>query len=196
MATPAAVLLPLEAHRLLRWLELRDAEVAAHALRVARLAGRLGRELCLDGEALVALDLGARLHDLGKGFLPTGLIHKRGVPTPGERALLRSHAAAGETLMAAVGLPREVQVVAAAHHEWWDGLGYPMGLRGRDIPFTARITAVADAFDAMTAPRDYRETWTGEAAAAEILAGAGAQFCPDVVAAFATIFDPDLVAAG
>ncbi len=182
-------MLPLEAIRLLDWLQLQDPEVAAHCARVARLAVQLGRELGLDAEALAELDLGARLHDLGKGLLPHALIHKAGVPLAWERTRLRSHARLGATLLLESGLPRTLQAIAATHHEWWDGGGYPARLRGDEIPFAARITAVADAFDAMTVQRCYRETWTPAAAAGEILLGSGSQFCPEVVAAFDAVVD-------
>lgn len=183
------VIAPLEALRLLEWQRHQDPEVEAHSARVARIAVTLGRELGLGDEALADLELGARLHDVGKGLLPRALIHKAGTPRYWERKLLRAHALLGANLLEAAGLSRSLQAVAAAHHEWWDGGGYPARLHGGEIPLAARITAVADAFDAMTVRRCYREAWTPATAGAEIRAGAGRQFCPDVVAAFDVVMD-------
>lgn len=182
-------LVTVDAQRLLGWLHRQDGDVAAHCTRVASHALAIGRELGLDAHALEELELGARLHDVGKGLLPHALIHKPGAPQAWERLRLRSHAPLGATLLRTAGLSTTIQAVAAAHHEWWDGGGYPARLRGAEIPLLAQITAVADAYDAMTARRSYRETWTPKTAADEIRSASGSQFSPEVVRAFHAVTD-------
>jgi len=181
---------PFEAQRLMRWLQRQDPDAAAHSRRVAVLAVALARELGLESCELAEVDLGARLHDVGKGLLPRSLVGKTGPPTPTERFQLRTHTLLGARLLRDARLPEPLATVAATHHEWWDGGGYPLGLRGEDIPLSARITAVADAFDAMTVRRCYREARTPEVALEELRRGTGSQFCPEVIAAF----DPGLAA--
>lgn len=182
-------LVTVKAQHLLAWLQRQDGDVTAHCTRVAGHALAIGRELGLDAEALEELELGARLHDAGKGLLPRALIHKPGAPHAWERMRLRSHASLGATLLRTAGLPPSIQAMAAAHHEWWDGGGYPAGLRGNEIPLLARITAVADAYDAMTVRRSYREAWTPQAASEEIRSASGSQFSPEVVHAFDAVMD-------
>ncbi|WP_019586802.1 HD-GYP domain-containing protein [Deinococcus apachensis] len=167
-------------------LEGRDLETSGHTERVVRLARALGRALHLPPEDLDALSQGAYLHDLGKLTVPDAILHKPGKLTPEEFAEMQTHAERGHRL--ALRLPHLAPgalTVILHHHERWDGTGYPHGLRGEGIPPLARIFAVADVYDALVSERPYKPAWTPQAAAAEILAGAGRHFDPCVVRAFA-----------
>lgn len=171
-------------------LELRDDQTGAHAERVTelafRLAGRVAPELVSDPE----LEYGFLLHDLGKIGVPDAVVLKPGPLDEDEMATMRRHVELGEQIVARIpylsGLARQV---ISAHHERWDGSGYPRGLVGEDIPLPARIFAVVDAFDAMTNDRPYRKALAVEEALREIRAGAEAQFDPDVVRAFVSLVD-------
>jgi HD-GYP domain-containing protein (c-di-GMP phosphodiesterase class II) len=169
-------------------LELRDDETADHAERVAELAMRLTNEVAPELVNEPQLEYGFLLHDLGKIGIPDAILRKPGKLTPKERAEMRSHPVLGEQLIARIpfldGLARQV---IAAHHEWWDGTGYPRQLAGEDIPLAARIFAVADAFDAMTYDRPYREALPVDAAIGAIEFAAGTQFDPAVVKALAPL---------
>jgi HD-GYP domain-containing protein (c-di-GMP phosphodiesterase class II) len=169
-------------------LELRDDQTGAHAERVTelalRLAERVAPELVSDRE----LEYGFLLHDLGKIGVPDAIVLKPGPLDEDETETMRRHVELGEQIVARIpylgGLARQV---IAAHHERWDGNGYPRGLAGEDIPLPARIFAVVDAFDAMTNDRPYRKALAVEEALREIRSGAGTQFDPDVVRAFAAL---------
>jgi HD-GYP domain-containing protein (c-di-GMP phosphodiesterase class II) len=166
-------------------LELRDDQTGAHAERVTelalRLAERVAPELVSDRE----LEYGFLLHDLGKIGVPDALVLKPGPLDEDEMETMRRHVELGEQIVARIpylgGLARQV---IAGHHERWDGRGYPRELAGEDIPLPARIFAVVDTFDAMTNDRPYRQALPVEDALAEIRAGAGTQFDPDIVRAF------------
>jgi HD-GYP domain-containing protein (c-di-GMP phosphodiesterase class II) len=154
-------------------------------LRTVRLTLLLGRACGIDThEGLRVLSLGALAHDLGKIFIPGGVLHKEGSLTAEEWAAVRQHPLDGARLLAGVAACEAVCRVAAEHHERWDGRGYPAGLRGDRIDFNARVVAVADAFDAMTSVRPYRPAAGYAEAAAELERCAGTQFDPEVVRAF------------
>jgi ribonuclease P protein subunit RPR2 len=169
-------------------LELRDDQSGAHAERVTasalRLAEAVAPELVGDPE----LEYGFLLHDLGKIGVPDAVLLKPGPLTPKERRLMEVHPLLGEQIVARIpylqGAAREVIV---AHHEHWDGGGYPHGLGRKRIPAAARIFAVVDAFDAMTNDRPYRKALPVETALAELRRGAGTQFEPAVVDAFVAL---------
>jgi HD-GYP domain-containing protein (c-di-GMP phosphodiesterase class II) len=176
---------------LARALELHDygrgrfGETAAHTTRVTQLALALAEscapELILDPQ----LAHGFRLHDIGMIGVPSSTLTKPGPLTAAELDEIREHPWLGERIVAPVpALGGTARQVIACHHERWDGLGYPRGLRGAEIPLAARIFAVADAFDAMTHDQPYRGAMTPQAARDEIRAGAGREFDPDVVDAF------------
>src|SRR5438270_7225829 len=176
---------------LARALELHDygrgrfGETAAHTARVTQLALALADavapELILDPQ----LAYGFRLHDIGMIGVPTSTLTKQAPLLPAELDEIREHPWLGERIVAPVpALGGTARHVIASHHERWDGLGYPRGLRGAEIPLAARVFAVADAFDAMTHDQPYRAAMTPETARDEIGTGAGREFDPDVVGAF------------
>jgi HD-GYP domain-containing protein (c-di-GMP phosphodiesterase class II) len=166
-------------------LELRDDQTGGHAERVTRLALALAERIAPDQAADPALRYGFLLHDLGKIGIRDAVLLKPGSLTPEEFAEMRYHVVLGERIVSGIpylaGVARDV---VAAHHERWDGGGYPRGLAGEEIPLPARIFAVADSFDAMTNDRPYRAALAVEHAIGEIAAQAGTQFDPAVAMAF------------
>jgi ribonuclease P protein subunit RPR2 len=171
-------------------LELRDDETGGHAERVTRLGLELAKWIdpgLLDDPQL---EYGFLLHDLGKIGVPDSILLKPGPLTERERETMRDHPALGERIVARVPYLRgTARQVVAAHHERWDGTGYPRRLRALDIPQCARIFAVVDAFDAMTNERPYRAAMKIERALAEIERCRGSQFDPLVVEAFLSLQD-------
>jgi len=166
-------------------LELRDDETGGHAERVTRLALQLARLIDPGLTADPELEYGFLLHDLGKIGVPDSILLKPGPLTAREQEIMRDHPILGERIVARVPhLRGAARQVVAAHHERWDGTGYPRRLHGLQIPAGARIFAVADAFDAMTHDRPYRAAMKVELAVTEIKRHAGTQFEPLVVEAF------------
>jgi len=166
-----------------RALEERD-QTLGHGARVAALAEPIALELGWDRERIRALRWAAPLHDVGKVKLRPQLVGKPGPLTAEELTEMRRHPAAGAQLVLPLRKFHDALPYVLFHHEWWDGGGYPAGLRGRRIPVEARILAVADAFDAMISPRPYRGALTHEHALAEVEAGAGTQFDPTAAEIF------------
>ena len=170
---------------LLSALRSHDPYTYRHSLRTVRLSVLLGRACGVNTHArLRVLSLGALAHDLGKIFIPGGVLHKEGRLTAAEWAAVRRHPLDGARMLVGVAASEGVCRVAAEHHERWDGRGYPAGLSGERIDFNARVVAVADAFDAMTSERAYGPAVGYEEAAAELERCAGTQFDPDVVRTF------------
>ncbi|MDT4895106.1 MAG: cyclic di-GMP phosphodiesterase [Acidobacteriota bacterium] len=165
-------------------LETRDAETHGHSERVLTFSLRLGRELGLDKAQMTALEFGALLHDIGKIGVPDAILRKPAKLDEAEWAKMREHPLHGQAILREIEFLEGAARVVAQHHERWDGSGYPLGLRGREIDLNARIFAVADAFDAMISDRVYRRGRSYEVAAAELDAWAGRQFDPHVVEAF------------
>lgn len=124
-------------------------------------------------------------HDIGKLSIPAEILDKPGPLTDEEFEVVKLHPLVEETMLTPLGLDEEVLAAVRGHHENWDGTGYPDGLRGSDIPVTARILSIVDSFDAMTAGRPYRSTLTYRQAADEILENAGSQFDPFMAEMFA-----------
>lgn len=165
--------------------EYRDDITGRHAERVARLSALLAVELGLPEEDVGRLEQAALLHDLGKVAIPDAVLHKPSSLTPTEEEIMQRHTMVGSRILSGSRHPllQEAERIARSHHERWDGGGYPDGLAGEAIPLTARITAVADAWDSLTHTRPYRVGLRGEEALAEITSAAGTQFDPRVVGA-------------
>ncbi len=172
---------PAHPRLLLQTLEQRDPEVFLHSQRVGQIAGLIGMRLGLPAGLL---ETAGQLHDIGKLAIPSFLVHKEGVFTPTEYQIFKHHAGLGGGILEEYHQPREVVDAARHHHERWDGRGYPHGLEGDEIPLFARITAVADAYDAMVSGRAYRSMLGHAEALEEIQRCRGGQFCPEVVNAF------------
>ncbi len=162
-----------------------DRRTRGHSERVRLYARMLGEELGIVGDDLDRLQWGALLHDVGKLTIPKEILNKPTELGPTERAIMAGHASAGSEMVAPLH-PFLGPFVSAAdgHHERWDGSGYPAGLSGRQIPIAARIVAVADAYEVMTAVRAYKRPMSPAAARAELTACAGTHFDPDVVRAW------------
>jgi HAMP domain-containing protein len=167
---------------LVRALEARGGEPGSLA-RLARASLAVADRLGLGLSEREALELGAQLHDIGEVGTPEALLGKQGPLTLEERALAQRHPAAGVDILETVPLLTPALDVVGAHHERWDGGGYPQGLRGEEIPVTARIFAVVDALDAMTHDRPYRLAMTAAEALEVVRGDSGKQFDPHVVEA-------------
>jgi putative nucleotidyltransferase with HDIG domain len=165
-------------------LEAKDRYVYGHARRVTGYASAIGRRMRLSTFHLEQLNLAALLHDVGKISTPDSVLLKPAALTEEERAVVRLHSERGARLLAAVPEMEEVAAAVRHHHENWDGTGYPEGLAGERIPLASRIIHVADAYDAMTSPRPFRDALDHERAVRTLQDGAGTQFDPEVVAAF------------
>jgi HD-GYP domain-containing protein (c-di-GMP phosphodiesterase class II) len=186
-----------------RALELHDyrrgvyGETAAHTERVTQLAVRLARRVAPELAGDPQLAAGFKLHDIGMIGVPTSVVAKPGPLTRDEVNEIQEHAWLGERIVAPIAAlgPLTRQVVAC-HHERWDGSGYPRGLRGEQIPLSARIFAVVDAYDSMTNPQPYREATSTAVALAEIQAGAGKAFDPAVATELVSMLANELGTPG
>jgi len=172
--------------RLSKAAEYRDPETGAHILRMAHYSELIARGLGLSKEDQELLLEAAPMHDIGKVGIADNILLKPGRLTPEEFEVMKQHAQYGYEILKGSS-SRVLQVgseIALAHHEKFDGSGYPNGLYGKDIPVFSRIVAVADVFDALTSERPYKKAWTLERAAEHIKSCAGTHFDPDCVAKF------------
>lgn len=162
-------------------IEAKDAGTHDHLQRVRVYATEIGRELGMKEPDLEALRAAALLHDIGKLAVPEHIISKPGRLTPEEFEKMKIHPLVGAEILEEVKFPYPVVPIVRAHHEKWDGLGYPYGLSGENIPLGARILAVVDCFDALTSDRQYRRAVTPEEAMEIVSAESGRSFDPAVV---------------
>jgi putative nucleotidyltransferase with HDIG domain len=177
-------------------LDLRDTGTALHSLTVGRYAEMTATELGLPAERVDRIRLAGLLHDIGKLGVPDHVLRKPGKLDDAEWAEIRKHPELGARILAGANLD-DIAGWVIAHHERPDGRGYPFGLPAEQIPFEARILAVADAYEAMTADRVYRAGLGHETAMGELRSCAGAQFDAEVVEAFlAALRQPSVPAPG
>jgi putative two-component system response regulator len=171
--------------------EYRDDETYQHTERVGHIASRIALGLNLPAGQVTLLRQAAPLHDVGKLAIPDCILLKPGKLTEEEFGVMKTHAELGARLLSSGSSPvlQMAAVIAATHHERWDGGGYPKCLAGEAIPLVGRIVAVADVFDALIHDRPYKEAWPIERAIEEIGRGAGSQFDPRVVTAFLALGD-------
>ena len=165
-------------------IEKRDPYTGGHVRRVVEISLAIGEILGLSPQEMEALHLVAILHDVGKIGIRDHVLLKEGPLDPEEMAHMQLHPQLGAEILAPIKQLRPVIPAVQYHQERYDGLGYPEGLKGEEIPISARIIAVADTFDAITTDRPYRRKLSDEAAVTEIQRGAGTQFDPKVVEAF------------
>jgi putative nucleotidyltransferase with HDIG domain len=165
-------------------LETRDAETHGHSERVVTFSLRLGREYGLSVAEMKALEFGSLLHDIGKIGVPDAILRKPAKLTDEEWIRMREHPMHGQQILRGIKFLEGAAKVVAQHHEKWDGSGYPLGLKNEEIDICARIFSVADAFDAITSDRVYRQGRPYEAAAEELNEWSDRQFDPKVVEAF------------
>jgi diguanylate cyclase (GGDEF)-like protein/putative nucleotidyltransferase with HDIG domain len=170
-------------------LDLRDVGTARHSQTVGRYAEAIARALELPDQRVERVRAAGVLHDIGKLGVADAVLKKPGALTDDEWAEMRRHPELGARILDHANL-RDISGWVLAHHERIDGLGYPHGLAGEEIPLEARILAVADSYEAMTADRAYRAALGHDAAQAELRAGSGTQFDPAVVEAFLAVLAP------
>ncbi len=169
--------------------EARDAYTGKHAERVAAYGLELARAAGLRLADDPLTEFGFLLHDVGKVAVPDAILFKPGPLTEDERAVMRRHAVIGWEILRDIDFLGDAKLVVRHHHERWDGNGYPDGLSGEEIPLAARVFSIADAYDALTTARPYREA-VGVGLAREIIAAAaGTQFDPAVTEVFAGVRD-------
>jgi putative nucleotidyltransferase with HDIG domain len=168
-------------------LELKEGYAGEHTAAVSGLALAIATELKLGPDERRCVELGALLHDVGKLSIPDRVLTKPGPLNELEWAAMRRHAALGERLLAHILDQADVLAIVRSHHERWDGSGYPDGKAGEDIPLSARIVAVADAFQAMIEARPYRAPRTRVSALEEIASESGRQFDPACVEALRAV---------
>jgi len=178
--------------------ECRDDDTYQHTERVGHLAMLIARALGLPEETVQTIRDAAPLHDVGKLGVADSIMLKPGRLSAQEFQTMKQHTVIGAAILAdsASCVLRMAEQIALSHHERWDGSGYPDGAAGPLIPLTARITGLADAFDAITHRRPYKEAWSIEAALAEIRRSSGTHFDPAVVEAFLTLDHAALVQQG
>jgi putative nucleotidyltransferase with HDIG domain len=172
---------------LLAALDARDRYTAGHSAAVAIYARDIARQLSLSDEDQRVAHLSGLLHDIGKVGLPPGLLERSGALTPDERRQMEEHPEIGERILAKAEGLDELARIVRHHHERVDGTGYPDGLAGEEIPLFARIVAVAEAYNAMTSDRPYRDAMPTRVARLQLMQGAGSRFDAEVVAAFEAI---------
>jgi putative nucleotidyltransferase with HDIG domain len=168
-------------------MDLRDEETEGHTIRVANLTIQLANELGISGEELTHIHHGALLHDIGKIALPDSVLLKPGPLTKDEWEIMRQHPVVAYNFLLPITYLRPAIDIPYCHHEKLDGKGYPRGLKGSEIPFSARVFAVVDVWDALTSNRPYRTAWTKEQTLDYIQEKVGTHFDSRVVEAFLDI---------
>lgn len=166
--------------------EFRDDMTGRHTKRVGKMSGLIAERLGLPEEHVDLICKAAPLHDIGKMGIPDHILLKPGRLAPQEFERMKAHTTIGAHILEGSGFSvlKLARLIAEAHHEKWDGTGYPKGLKGEEIPIEARIVALADFYDALTHERAYKRAWTAEEALAEIIAERGKHFDPQVVEVF------------
>jgi putative nucleotidyltransferase with HDIG domain len=172
-------------------LELRDKETEGHSERVTLLTIQLAKAMGIEGDALVNIRRGALLHDIGKMGTPDSVLHKTGQLNEEERKTIQKHPQDAYNMLNQIDYLRSALEIPYSHHEKWDGTGYPRGLKGKDIPISARIFAVVDVYDALTSDRVYRKAWLKPVVIKYLIEKRGRDFDPTVVDAFIRILNPD-----
>jgi len=190
-ALKSAALETLEA--LSRLVEANDPYTSGHSAKVTEIAIKIAQEMGLTDDQLDTLRIAGLLHDLGKVGIPGSVLNKPARLTQAERMMVEAHPALSAEIAERVTAFGDAVPVIRHHHEWYDGNGYPDGLKGEEMPLLARILAVADGFEAMTSERPYRRAWTEEKALAELKKGAGSQWDPNVVEAFVKICESGII---
>jgi PAS domain S-box-containing protein len=174
-----------------RALELRDKETRGHTDRVGELTLELARRIGVEGQDLTNIMRGTLLHDIGKMGIPDEILHKPGTLTEEEWQIMRQHPQYAHDLIYPIPYLRPALDIPYAHHERWDGSGYPRGLKGEEIPLAARIFAVVDIWDALLNERVYRKAWPEGKVIDYLKNAAGIELDPDVVEIFLEMIQED-----
>ena len=168
-------------------LEIRDKMTHSHSRRVARMAAAVAKQLGLSQHEVLEIEYAAALHDIGKIGVADNILRKAEPLEPEEWKEMRRHSELGYEILKGIDFLSNAAEIVFAHHERYDGTGYPRGLVAEEIPLGSRVFAAVDAFDAMTSRRPYREAMGREAAALEVARNSGTQFDPQVVEAFLVV---------
>ena len=163
---------------------LNDTDTGNHIKRVGEYAAFLAAQCGCEYDFVKRIRLYAPLHDVGKVGIPDHLLFKKGRLTAGEMDKMRMHVEIGHRIAQSIPELVPMSDLLLKHHDWWNGQGYPLGLKGEEIPLACRILSIVDAYDAMTNDRPYRKAMSQEAALEELRRGAGCQFDARLVAAF------------
>jgi diguanylate cyclase (GGDEF)-like protein/putative nucleotidyltransferase with HDIG domain len=170
-------------------IDAKDEYTRGHSKRVSEYSVAIARELGMDEKEVENLRSIALLHDIGKIGVPDAVLNKPGKLTNEEYQLMKRHTVIGADILKDIGMLPGIDIGAKYHHERWDGKGYPNGLAGEEIPYIARIIAVADAYDAMTSNRVYRKHLDEKTVLDEIKKGVGTQFYPEAANALIRLFE-------
>ncbi|AGA68021.1 putative domain HDIG-containing protein [Desulfitobacterium dichloroeliminans LMG P-21439] len=168
-------------------LEAKDSYTSGHSSRVAEWSAKIAEELKLAEDRVEFIKYAGVLHDVGKIGVSEDILNKKGQLTESEWTIIRNHSAIGEQIVHSIDFLFDVSSTVRSHHERFDGNGYPDRIKGKDIPLESRIIALADAYDAMTSSRSYRESLSPAEALIELRRVSGSQLDPDVVVAFDNI---------
>jgi putative nucleotidyltransferase with HDIG domain len=170
-----------------RAMDLRDRETAGHTQRVTKLTLELARALGMDDSRQIHIRRGALLHDIGKLGVPDQILFKPGQLTAEEREMIEQHVEFAYEMLAPIPYLKPALNIPYFHHEKWDGTGYPLGLKGEQIPLEARIFALVDVWDALLSDRPYRNAWTPDQTIEYIRSQSGIHYDPRVVESFLDI---------
>ncbi len=170
-------------------LELRDKETEGHSRRVTESTVAIARAMGFSEEQLVHTRRGSILHDIGKMGIPDDILRKNGPLTDEERIIVQKHPKTAYDLLKGIHYLEEAIEIPYCHHEKWDGTGYPRGLKGAEIPLSARIFAIVDVWDALLSDRPYRKAWQKEKVSEYLISESGKYFDPDVVRVFMQILN-------
>lgn len=167
----------------------KDPVSEVHSRKVSSISGRLATALDLPQQYVQLVKTAGLLHDIGKIIIPDSIIRKEGPLTESEYEVVKKHPEIGYRILNSTDDMKEIAKIVLSHHEWYDGKGYPRGISEDEIPLLSRIITVADAFDAMTSLRTYRERITNEQALEELIRCSGTQFDPNIVKVFEDHFE-------
>ena len=173
-------------------IDAKDKYTKGHSNRVAKYSRMLAEALGEDEKTQENIYYVALLHDIGKIGVPNAIINKPGKLTDEEYEIIKTHPVIGSDILKTISSMPEISIGARSHHERYDGKGYPDGLAGEEIPWIARIIGVADAYDAMTSNRSYRQYLPQDVVKAEILKCRGVQFDPKVADAMIKLIESDI----
>jgi diguanylate cyclase (GGDEF)-like protein len=180
---------------LVRAVDRKDRYTRRHSQQNAEFAVELGKRMGLTEGVVSALRIAGLLHDVGKIGVPDDILKKPGPLSDEERALMREHVVLSNLIVHGIPNLEDVSDAVYCHHERWDGMGYPRGLKGEEVPLPGRIMALVDAYSAMILDRPYRKALTGEEAAAELRRNSGTQFDPELVEPFIQLLESSEAAA-
>jgi putative nucleotidyltransferase with HDIG domain len=165
-------------------MDLRDKETEGHTQRVTTMTLKLARAIGIREADIIHIQRGGLLHDIGKLGVPDNILLKADDLTKEEWEIMRQHPTFAFNMLAPIAYLKNAIDIPYCHHEKWDGTGYPRGLKGEEIPLSARIFAIADVWDALTSDRPYRQAWSKERTIEYIKEQSGKQFDPQIVEAF------------